>query len=73
MSRKLMPRRKDRLANLSLMATLCGAGTAAHADGCPDASQDIATDRPSVTNSASVVLAESLQMENGVNQFLAPS
>jgi hypothetical protein len=37
------------------------------ADGCPDNSQDIVTDRPSVTNSSVVVPTASLQMENGIN------
>jgi hypothetical protein len=34
---------------------------------CPEASSDIATDRPSVTNSSTVVPSGSLQSENGVN------
>jgi hypothetical protein len=37
------------------------------ADACPDSSQDIVTDRPSVTNSSLVVPMGSLQAENGVN------
>ena len=39
----------------------------AAAEGCPDSSQDIATDRPDVTNSSLVVPTGSLQAENGVN------
>jgi hypothetical protein len=63
-----MRRPKARFAGLPLAAMLCGvAGTAAQADGCPDASQDIVTDRPSVSNSSVVVPAGSLQMENGIN------
>jgi hypothetical protein len=37
------------------------------ADGCPTKATDIATDRPSVTNSSLVVPTGSLQSENGVN------
>ena len=39
----------------------------AHAEGCPTAKDDIATDRPDVTNSSLVVPVGSLQNENGVN------
>jgi hypothetical protein len=39
----------------------------ARADGCPTAKDEIATDRPDVTNSSVVVPAGSLQSENGVN------
>jgi Putative MetA-pathway of phenol degradation len=42
------------------------------ADACPDASQDIATDRPSVTNSSLVVPLGSLQDENGINWTTRP-
>jgi len=42
----------------------------AKADGCPTAKDDIATDRPSQTNSSLVVPVGSLQSENGVN-FIA--
>ncbi len=41
--------------------------TEAHADGCPQSSNEIATDRPDVTNSSIVVPFGSLQNENGVN------
>jgi hypothetical protein len=41
-------------------------------DACPDASQDIATDRPSVTNSSLVVPTGSLQDENGINWTTRP-
>jgi hypothetical protein len=39
----------------------------ARADGCPTGKDEIATDRPDVTNSSVVVPAGSLQSENGVN------
>ena len=39
----------------------------AAADGCPRAADEIATDRPDVTNSSIVVPVGSLQSENGVN------
>jgi hypothetical protein len=41
--------------------------TDAHADNCPQASEEIATDRPDVTNSSIVIPIGSLQNENGVN------
>src|SRR5258708_29353748 len=40
---------------------------AAKADSCPGIGEEIATDRPDVTNSSVVVPAGSLQIENGVN------
>lgn len=40
---------------------------AARAEGCPTATDEIATDRPDVTNSSLVVPTGSLQNENGVN------
>jgi hypothetical protein len=68
-----MHRREASLARLLLAATFCGAaGTAARADGCPDASQDIVTDRPSVTNSSIVGPAGSLQIEDGINWTVHP-
>src|SRR6202166_888053 len=39
----------------------------AQAEGCPTAKDEIATDRPDVTNSSLVVPTGSLQNENGVN------
>lgn len=39
----------------------------ARADGCPKPSDEIATDRPDVTNSSLVVPVGSFQSENGVN------
>ena len=41
-------------------------------DACPDSSQDIATDRPSVTNSSLVVPTGSLQDENEINWTTRP-
>jgi hypothetical protein len=41
-------------------------------DACPDSSQPIATDRPSVTNSSLVVPTGSLQDENGINWTTSP-
>ena len=41
--------------------------SAAVADGCPKSSDDIATDRPDITNSSIVVPVGSLQSENGIN------
>jgi Putative MetA-pathway of phenol degradation len=41
--------------------------SAARADGCPKASDEIATDRPDVTNSSIVVPVGTLQNENGFN------
>jgi hypothetical protein len=46
--------------------TLLGA-VEARADGCPTAKDEIATDRPDVTNSSLVVPDGSFQSENGVN------
>jgi hypothetical protein len=37
------------------------------ADGCPNSSPEISTDRPDVTNSSRVVPYGSLQVENGVD------
>nr|WP_249136533.1 transporter [Bradyrhizobium tropiciagri] len=58
-----------RLAELGcvLAALTLAAATAARADGCPKPSDEIATDRPDVTNSSIVVPVGSLQNENGVN------
>jgi hypothetical protein len=39
----------------------------AQAEGCPTAKDEIATDRPDVTNSSLVVPTGSLQNENGIN------
>jgi hypothetical protein len=52
-----------------LILILCGGVVPATAGECPQASSDITTDRPSITNSSTVVPAGSLQSENGVNLF----
>jgi len=63
-----MPHPERRLAGLLSATVLLGfAADAARADGCADATQDIVTDRPSVTNSSIVVPGGSLQIENGIN------
>jgi hypothetical protein len=51
---------------LVLLFAIVGTG-GVRADGCPTAADEIATDRPDVTNSSLVVPAGSLQSENGVN------
>jgi hypothetical protein len=52
----------------ALLALLVYHGTfTAKADSCPTAKDEIATDRPDVTNSSVVVPAGSLQIENGLN------
>jgi hypothetical protein len=53
-------------AIIAVIAMLLPA-SAAVADGCPKPSDDIATDRPDVTNSSIVVPVGSLQNENGIN------
>jgi hypothetical protein len=50
-----------------LSAFAISAAGEARADACPTAKDDIATDRPDVTNSSTVVPTGSLQSENGVN------
>jgi hypothetical protein len=51
-----------------LLSALAGGNRTAHgADGCPTAGDEIATDRPDVTNSSLVVPLGSLQAENGVD------
>src|SRR6201995_4032989 len=57
-----------------LLLALCGLSpcallgpVAARAESCPTARDEIATDRPDVTNSSLVVPVGSLQNENGVN------
>jgi hypothetical protein len=58
-------RRALRISLLSAFASL--AAVDAQADICPTAKDEIATDRPDVTNSSLVVPVGSLQSENGVN------
>src|ERR1700675_3361901 len=50
-----------------LSAFAISAAGEARADNCPTAKDEIATDRPDVTNSSLVVPVGSLQSENGVN------
>jgi hypothetical protein len=51
-----------------LLSALVGrTHTACAADGCPTAADEIATDRPDVTNSSLVVPTGSLQAENGID------
>jgi len=51
-----------------LLSALVALGaTGARAESCPSAKDEIATDRPDVTNSSIVVPVGSLQNENGVN------
>ena len=50
-----------------LMLLVYHSTIAAKADSCPGIKDDIATDRPDVTNSSVVVPAGSLQIENGIN------
>jgi len=58
-------RRALRIILLSALASL--AAVDALADTCPTAKDEIATDRPDVTNSSLVVPMGSLQSENGLN------
>ena len=55
------------LGSCLLSAVVVFGATAAHADRCPSAKDEIATDRPDVTNSSIVVPVGSLQNENGAN------
>jgi hypothetical protein len=53
---------------LSLLSALASLGSFdAHADTCPTVKDEIATDRPDVTNSRVVLPVGSFQSENGVN------
>lgn len=60
-----MSRRTLQIRWLSALALL--ASVEARADACPTARDEIATDRPDVTNSSLVVPVGSLQSENGMN------
>lgn len=60
-----MNRRALRIGLVSALASL--AAVDARANSCPTAKDEIATDRPDVTNSSLVVPAGSFQSENGVN------
>jgi hypothetical protein len=56
-----------KLAIVLLMLFVYHSTIAAKADSCPGIGDEIATDRPDVTNSSVVVPPGSLQIENGVN------
>ena len=59
--------RRHHLSVAVLSAYITLSTIAARAGGCPVAKDDIATDRPDVTNSSLVVPVGSFQSENGVN------
>jgi hypothetical protein len=61
------PMRVGKLAAALLALFVYHSTLTAAADSCPSAKDEIATDRPDVTNSSLVVPAGSLQIENGVN------
>jgi hypothetical protein len=70
MSRRLYRSSSPPACTVLLVLVACclaGIRTARADGGCPDNSQDISTDRPSVTNSSTVVPTGSLQAENGIN------
>jgi hypothetical protein len=56
---------KPAIVGLTLLVT--HSPISARADSCPSARDEIATDRPDVTNSSVVVPNGSLQIENGIN------
>jgi Putative MetA-pathway of phenol degradation len=62
-----MPSKSRVLPVPTLLAFACLGISAAAADGCPTSEDEIATDRPDVTNSSLVVPMGSLQSENGIN------
>jgi hypothetical protein len=59
--------RRRRFRFLVLVFLAMPGAAEAWADACPSAKDEIATDRPDVTNSSLVVPTGSLQSENGVN------
>jgi Putative MetA-pathway of phenol degradation len=61
------PIRTGKLAIVLLTLLIYHSTFTAKADSCPGIGDEIATDRPDVTNSSVVVPAGSLQIENGVN------
>jgi hypothetical protein len=63
--RRSVHRRTLQLCLLPVLSVL--GAIDAQADSCPTAKDEIATDRPDVTNSSLVVPVGSLQSENGVN------
>jgi len=58
---------RPHLETYLLWALVALGPTGVHAESCPTARDEIATDRPDVTNSSLVVPTGSLQNENGVN------
>ena len=60
-----MPKRTLQICWLSAVAVF--GAVDARAEACPTAKDEIATDRPDVTNSSLVVPVGSLQSENGLN------
>jgi hypothetical protein len=52
---------------LLLCALVAPVSTASAADGCPTDANEVATDRPDITNSSLVVPLGSLQVENGLD------
>src|SRR6202008_1766669 len=55
------------LSGCFLLGLIVVGATEARADSCPSPQDEIATDRPDVTNSSLVVPVGSFQSENGVN------
>jgi hypothetical protein len=68
---QFVPRRtsanRRRLSTCLWLSVLTVAATGAWADSCPSPRNELATDRPDVTNSSLVVPVGSFQSENGVN------
>jgi Putative MetA-pathway of phenol degradation len=58
---------RGRVKTILLLAVASIAPIGARADTCPTSKDEIATDRPDVTNSSLVVPTGSLQSENGLN------
>jgi Putative MetA-pathway of phenol degradation len=59
---------RRRILQIGLLSAVAVLGAVdARAEGCPTAKDEIATDRPDVTNSSLVVPVGSLQSENGAN------
>src|ERR1700741_4383952 len=66
----LLRRASGRALGICLVLLFAVVGTVgARADRCPAAADEIATDRPDVTNSSVVVPSGSIQSENGVLSY----
>ena len=63
----ILPVRRLRSIATAVLIVMGGIGEAFAAQGCPDITSEIDTDRPDVTNSSPVVPTGSLQAENGIN------